>query len=146
MKARKGFSAFELLVGTFVIIMITIISVPLITNYQKTTKLRSEARELATNLRLTQQLAITEQAVYNLKIADGFDSYSIVKSTNGELIKEIFFDPEVNIATTTGFTTSSIQFNGAGGVLEAGSVILINTKNASSTVEIKPSGYVQVSD
>lgn len=136
----------ELLVALGVIILISLISMPLLINYQKTSKLRSEARVLATNLRLTQQLAITEQTVYQLKLFTLTDSYQIVNSETSDIIKDITFDSEVSIDAITGVTDDTVQFNPTGAALETGTIYLANTKNEISTIEIKPSGYVQISE
>ena len=55
-------------------------------------------------------------------------------------------NPEVTIDGITTLSTSSVQFNGGGGAIEVGTISLTNTKNQTSTIEIKPSGYVQITD
>ena len=142
----KGFTAIELLVVLGIIIIISLVSIPLLANYQKTTKLRSEARVLATNLRLTQQLAITEQTIYHLKLFPETNIYQIINSETSAVTKEVELDSEITINEITGFTDNTVQFNATGGTLEIGNIILTNTKNATSTLEIKPSGYVEIID
>lgn len=141
---RKGFSVIELSVVLGVIVLISLISIPLLVNYQKTTKLRSEARILTTNLRLTQQLAITEQNIYNLQLFPLTNSYQIINSKTSEVAKNITLDAEVSINEINGFTDNKIQFTPTGAVLEIGSITLINTKYESSIIQIKPSGYVEL--
>jgi prepilin-type N-terminal cleavage/methylation domain-containing protein len=143
---KSGFSAVELLVVVGIIALISLISIPLLLNYQKTTKLRSEARVLATNLRLTQQLAITEQTIYNLELFLSTDSYQVINSETSEVIKDVTLDSEVSIYEVNDFTGNTIQYNSTGGVLETGSIVLTNTKNETSTLQIKFSGYVEISE
>lgn len=146
LKKDGGFSVAELVVALGIIVLISLVSLPLLINYQKTTKLRSEARALATNLRLAQQLAVTEQNIYNLKFLSSTDSYQIINSETSEIIKEVELDSEVSINEINGFTNNTIQFTSIGGVIETGNIILINTKNEISTIQIKPSGYVEISE
>src|SRR3989344_9074096 len=141
---KKGFTIVEVLVVIGIIYLMAFVSIPLFNNYQKTTKLKSEARLLATNLRLTQQLAITEQNIYTFQLFPLNNNYQIINSASSEVVKDVTLDSEVTIATTTGLTSSAAQFNPTGAAIETGFIYLINTKNQTSTIEIKPSGYVQV--
>ncbi|MBI3290875.1 hypothetical protein HYZ76_01175 [Candidatus Falkowbacteria bacterium] len=141
---KKGFSITELIVVIGVITLISIISVPLFINYQKTTKLRNEARLMATNIRYAQQLAITEQNIYNFKLYTSTNSYQITNNETSEIILDISLDEEVTIDEINSFTDNTIQFNPTGAVLETGYISLTNSKNQFSTLEIKPSGYVDI--
>ncbi len=141
---KNGFSIIELLTILGIIGIISLITIPLFINYQKTSKLKNEARLLATNLRLTQQLAITEQNVYYLKLSPASNKYQIINSKTESIIKEVNLNTEVSIETITGFTDDKIQFTATGGVIEIGSIVLTNTVNEISTLQIKPSGYVEI--
>ena len=145
-KNLKGFTTFELIVGASIIILITLVSLPLLTSYKKTTALRNEARLLATNLRLTQQLAVSEQIIYSLDLKYEPDSYEIINPSSGKIIKTVQLNQAVNFSQITGLSTSTVQFTGAGAALETGTIELSNGLNQISTLEIKPSGYVQVTD
>jgi len=113
---------------------------------QKNTKLKSEARVLATNLRLTQQLAVTEQKIYQLKLFPLTKKYQIVNSETSNVNKEVNLDTEVSISQISGLTNDLVSFNPTGGVAETGSITLTNTRSQISTINIKPSGYVEVID
>ncbi|OGY43142.1 MAG: hypothetical protein A3J62_03520 [Candidatus Buchananbacteria bacterium RIFCSPHIGHO2_02_FULL_38_8] len=142
-RKKDGLSVVELVVTLLIISLITVISIPLFVNYQKTTKLRSEAQLLATNLRLAQQLAITEQIIYDLVLLPDVNKYQIVNSETSQINKTVTLNPEVSINEINGFSANTIRFNPIGGVIEDGYIILVNTRNAASTIQIKPSGYVQ---
>ncbi len=141
---QKGFSLIELSVVLSIITLITMISIPLFVNYQKNTKLRSEARILVTNLRLTQQLAVTEQIVYNLTIYPSDNEYKIINSQTSEINKTVELNPEVTINAVNNLTDNTVSFNPTGAVAQSGDIVLINTRNETSTIQIKPSGYVQI--
>lgn len=146
MKKEKGVSIVELTVVLAIIVLLTVVAIPLFNNYQKTTMLKSEARVLATNLRLAQQLAITEQVVYQVKLFTETKSYQIIKSSTAQVIKTVNLDNGIRINEITGLTGNLVQFTTTGGAIESGSIALTNTQNQTSTIQIKPSGYVQISD
>lgn len=142
----KGFTTFEMLVVIGIIGLISLITIPLYVNYQKSTKLQSEARILATNLRLAQQLAITEQNIFNVKLLPFTGTYQIIRDKTSEIIKEVELDSEVSINQIDDLTNNTVQYNPTGAAFETGFVYLINTRNETSTIEIKPSGYVSISE
>lgn len=144
MKKIYGFSLIEIMVVLAIVSLLSLISAPLLTNYQKSSKLQNETRLLATNLRLAQQLAITEQNIYFLSLDPTVSIYQIINSKNNSVIKEVQLNSEVVIYEINGFTENKVQFNSTGGVLETGSVSLANSKNKISTLEIRPSGYVKI--
>jgi Tfp pilus assembly protein FimT len=143
---RRGFGVVELLIVVGVIGLLSIISMPFLINYQKTTKLQSESRLLATNLRFAQQLAITQQNVFNLVAIPATNSYQITNSSTSELIKTVELDDEVSIVEITDLNNNTVQFTPTGSVIHPGSITLVNSHSETSTVAIKPSGYVEITD
>lgn len=134
----------ELLVVLGVIVLVSVVTLPLFLNYQKSAKLKNEAQLLVTNLRLAQQLAITKQVDHQIKLFPLTDSYQMINAQTSQIIRDITLDSEVSIDNVTGLTDDTVQFNAIGGALEVGSITFINTKNSTTTVQIKPSGYAQI--
>lgn len=145
-KTRRGFTLIEISVVSSIIALLALVTIPALLNYQKTSKLRNEARLLATNLRYAQQLAITEQNIYQLKLLPDSSSYQIINETSGAVIKTVQLLSEVRISEIDNLTSDIVKFNPTGAAAEVGYIYLANTKNQTSTIEIKPSGYVQVTD
>lgn len=145
-KKGAGFTIVELMVVISVITLLSLITIPILASYQKTTKLRSEARILATDLRLAQQLAITEQNIYNLSVDTVNNKYQIVNQNTSTVVKTFNFSKEVTISAVATLTGNTVKFNPTGAVLEVGSITLTNTKGQTVTVGIKPSGYVEISE
>lgn len=143
---KFGFTAVEMLVTLGVVALISVISIPLLVNYQKTSKLRNEGRALSTNLRLAQQLAITEQNIYEVQFDLLNNRYLIVNTADNETFKTVNLDPEVEINDVTGLTDNKVSFNPTGAVAETGLIYLTNSKSQTTTIEIKPSGYVKLTD
>lgn len=143
---RKGFGIVEVLIVAAVIGLLTVVSMPLLINYQKTSKLHSEARLLATNLRYAQQLAIGQQNVFNVVFIPVSDSYKIINSSTSQIIKQVSLDSEVSISTTTSLTNDTVQFTPTGATIQPGSVSLTNSRHQTSTINIKASGYVEITE
>ncbi|MDD5032470.1 MAG: hypothetical protein PHR36_05560, partial [Patescibacteria group bacterium] len=84
-------------------------------------------------------------AVYLVELDSGSDSYQILKggvaTTN---IKTVEFDSSVNFQQITGLTENQVVFNFYGGVSESGQIILVNTNGKTATINVKPSGYIQL--
>lgn len=141
---KKGYTLIELSIVISIIALLALITIPILANYQKTAKLRNEARLFATNIKYAQQLAITEQNIYSVKIFTISNSYQIVNEGTSSIIKDVTFDTAVTIGEINSLTNDTIQFNPTGAAVETGNIALINAKNQTSTVEIKPSGYVEI--
>ena len=149
LKKNKGFTLMELIVVCGIIALMSAISIPYLRKYQPSLKLSAESKELAGNLRLAQQLTITEQVPYQILFNFSGNSYSLLRliaPSTTETISTINLDPEVAFQSITGLTGNLVQFNSYGAVSEAGDVILINTNGKTQSILIKPSGYVQVTN
>ncbi|MFA6322314.1 MAG: hypothetical protein WCX71_02440 [Candidatus Buchananbacteria bacterium] len=143
---KSGISLIETLTVIGIITLITLVSVPSFLNYQKGSKLRGESRILATNIRYAQQLAITTQNIFLVRLfaQDDNSHYQIINAGTDEVIKDVKLDSETKISSVVGITDNTIHFISTGGVVEAGEIYLANTINQTSTLRIKPSGYVQI--
>lgn len=144
--AKHGFSLTELIVSIAIMTLLTLLSLPLLNNYKKISALRNETHLLATNLRLTQQHAVTEQVVYKLEITPNIGQYQIINTVTNDVITTTTLDPLVSITSITGLTNNAAQFTPTGGAIETGSIILSSANAATTSVSIKPSGYVEVSE
>jgi len=135
----------EILVVFGVIALLATISIPYLKKYQPNLKLNATARDLTADLRYAQQLTVTEQATYLVDLDLDGDSYQILKGGIATTtIKTVEFDPSVSFQQIIGLTDNQVVFNFYGGVSESGQVILVNTNNKTATINIKPSGYIQL--
>ena len=144
-KKNSGFTLVEMLAVLGIVILITLVSIPSFTGFQRSQKLKNQTGELAADLRLAQQYAISEQVVYNVVFnpSHTINSYQIIKSSTGAVVKTITLDREVRISEITGLANNTVQYVDTGGVVLAGTVYLVNTQNQTTTLRIKPSGYVE---
>ena len=145
LKENQGALIIDILVGLAIIALLSTISLPYLKKYQPNLKLNSTARNLTADLRYAQQLTITEQVVHKVSFNLANDQYQILKvNTATTTIKTVAFEPEVSYQQVTGLTDNMVVFNYYGGVSESGQVRLINTNGSTATINIKPSGYVQL--
>ena len=138
---KKGFTLLEITAVIAIIGILAAISLPVYQQLKPTLKLNAEARQLASDLRSAQQMAITEQINYLVVINPAENSYAIVKST-GQTAQSRSLD-DVSFYAIAGLTDNTAEFTATGAAEESGTIILTNGEDAK-TVEIKPSGYVKI--
>lgn len=144
-KNQGGSLLLDLVVSLGIIALISTISLPYFKKYQTNLKLNGAARELTTDLRYAQQLTIGQQAVHLLEMDLATDSYQILRSgVATTTVKAVTLDPAVSFQQITGLDSNRVVFNSYGGVSQAGQIILVNTNGITATINIKPSGYVEL--
>ena len=146
---NRGTLLMNIVVVCGIIAMMTAIAIPFLKRYEPNLKLNSNAREIASNLRLAQQLTITEQVTHLIFFNTTNHSYSLLRlpAPNAtSTLATIFLDSEVGFQSVTGLTDNLVRFNSYGAVSEGGDVNLINSNGKTVSVFIKPSGYVQLSN
>ncbi len=144
-KKNQGSLLLNVLVSFGIIALMATISIPYIRQYQPNLKLNATARDLTADLRYAQQLTVTEQVAYLVDFDLDNDSYQILKSgVATPTIKTVEFDSSVNFQQITGLSNNQVVFNFYGGVSESGQIILVNTNGKTATINVKPSGYVQL--
>lgn len=135
----------DLLITVGIIILLSTLAIPYLKKYQPNLKLNAAARDLTTDLRYAQQLTITEQKVYQVVFDFATDEYQIQKiDTATTIIKTVAFESEISIKQINDLTDNKVIFNYYGGVSQAGQIVLTNTNNVDATINIKPSGYIQL--
>lgn len=137
----------DLVVAIGIIALLSTLAIPYLRKYQPNLKLNAAARALTTDLRYAQQLTVTEQKIHLVDFDLAQDKYDILKIDSATTtIKSVDLDPEISFQEITGLANNQAVFNYYGGVSQAGTVILTNTNNIDATVNIKPSGYIQLQE
>ena len=135
----------ELLVVLGIIALLATITVPYLKKYQPNLKLNATARDLTSNLRYAQQLTVTEQKIHLVSFDLANDRYDILKiDVATTTVKTVVLDSEVSFKQINDLTNNEVVFNFYGGVSQSGQIILTNTNNVDATINIKPSGYIQL--
>ncbi|MFH1353829.1 MAG: prepilin-type N-terminal cleavage/methylation domain-containing protein, partial [bacterium] len=146
LERSEGLTLAELLVVIAIIGILALASMPVFKNFQPSLQLRSAARDLISDLRHVQQLSITEQLEYCLKILPIEKKYQIFQCGEAEITEEKSFPEKIKTVTVSGFTGDEVSYNPYGAVAEEGSILLENSRGETKTVLVKISGFVKVSD
>ncbi|MEK7067433.1 MAG: GspH/FimT family pseudopilin [Patescibacteria group bacterium] len=143
--SQIGFSLLQLLAVIGIIVIMSAIAIPTLRHYEPSIKLKAESRQLASDLRYAQQLTVTEQKIYYLEIDLIGRRYLLVKQeTPASPLKTVSLTEGISWQTVSGFDNNRIVFNSYGAVSQAGQIVLTNTQGDSYTINVKPSGYVQL--
>lgn len=142
---RSGFTAAEVVAVVAVLAIIITVSFPSFNSLRARYILGGDAKLLAADLRYTQQLSVTEQTPYELRLEPVNHSYTIVKLGTPEVIhKTITMDNSVTIVDPTGLTNNQVNFNAAGAPSVNGDIILEQTDGYTATISVRPSGFIKV--
>lgn len=135
----------DLLVVLGIIALLSTLTIPYLKKYQPNLKLNATARNLTADLRYAQQLTITEQKVHLVNFNMANNKYDILRiGTATTTVKTVNLDSEIGFKEITGLTNNQVAFNFYGGVNQSGQVVLNNKNNLTATINIKPSGYIQL--
>jgi len=146
-KLNAAFTSTELLIFISLVGILVLIGIPAFRTYRPSLELSGTVRELVSDLRYAEQLAVTEQVNYGVRFSSSTDKYQIIKfGATEEIIEEKTFPSTVSFDKITGLTGDEAIFNPYGAVQESGIIILINTKNSTTSIDIRPSGFVKVTD
>ena len=145
-QSQKGFTLIEMLVVIGIIAIVGAISFPVYQNMRPNITLNTATRDLATDMRYGQQLAVTEQLVYNVIFNTGASSYEIRKDSDNDLILSKILPSGITFYSITELTGNTAKFTATGAAVEPTAIILASNGSKQSTIEIKPSGYVKISN
>lgn len=144
-KKTKGFTLIEILVTIAIIAVLVGITIPVFRSFQPTLQLSGTVRALASDLRYTQQMAVTEQINYCLQLFLLEKKYQIVQCGQTQPILEKTLPDEI-VSFSANFTNNEVEFNPYGAVKEDGIITLENSKSQTKTIEVKPSGFVKITE
>lgn len=146
LKIRKGgFTLMEIMVIIGIMIILTSTSWVAIASYQPTMTLNAASRDLVSDLRLAQQLSVSEQINHGVFINTITKQYQLDRFS---AVTETLFlknlPSSISFCGINGLVNDYVIFNPYGSVIMAGSICLSNIKGQTKNIEIKPSGFVKI--
>jgi len=140
----NGLTLAELLVVIAIIALASAITVPFYRVIAMNLDLSAAARDLASDLRYAQQLAVTTQVNHQVIFTLANNSYDLKNSGSNAIVKSRIIKSPITILSITGLPGNTVTFNSTGAATSTGIITLTNPNNRTSTIEIKPSGYVKI--
>jgi len=136
----------EILVVISILGILFLISIPVFKSFQPTLQLNGVVRNLVSDLRYTQQLAVTEQFDYCLQFFST-EKYQIIQCGGTQPVKEIFLPEEIiELIINPALSNNEIRYNPYGAVKESAAITLKNSKDKTKIVEVRPSGFVRTTE
>lgn len=147
-KNQKGAALLmDVLISMGIIIFIAALSTPYFRQYKTNMVLIGTARDLTADLRLAQQSTVTEQVVYLLEFNTIERKYSVEKmGAATTTVKTVALPEGVDFQSISPGLEDKVIFNSFGAVNQSGQIVLVATDDSRiATINIKPSGYVELS-
>lgn len=139
----KGFTLIEIVVAICIVSILAGFGFNLFYGSQPNLKLSGAARDMLTDLRYTQQMAISQQINCGIRFDDTENKYQIIRfSQPEETVKTVYLPAGIGYDSIS-FSNSQVKFNIYGAATEAGSVILDNLTETTE-INVKPSGFVKI--
>jgi len=143
---KKAFTLMEILIVISIFGILFLISIPVFKSFQPTLQLNGVVRNLVSDLRYTQQLAVTEQFDYCLQFFST-EKYQIIQCGGTQPVKEIFLPEEIiELIINPALSNNEIRYNPYGAVKESAAITLKNSKDKTKIVEVRPSGFVRTTE
>jgi Tfp pilus assembly protein FimT len=140
----KAFTILELILIIAILGIMVSVSLFAILNLIPSLKIDSASRDLITDLRYAQELALSQQIDYSVYFMTSTQEYKIIKKTSPQeeiLTKKL---PSGIYFKEIDFLNNEVIFNLYGAVKEAGKVILENQNGKEVTIQISPSGFSKI--
>lgn len=135
----------NILVGIGIFALLSALSLPYLRNYQIGMKLDGVAKNLTGDLRLAQQLTITEQATHIIDMDTAGNSYALLRlGPATTTVKTVVLPSDITFDEISPALEEKVVFNSYGGVSQSGQIVLKNQEEKTSIINIKPSGYIEL--
>ncbi len=146
-KKNTALTLIEILVAISIIMILASMVFININNYQSTIDLNGITRELVSDLRYAQELAVAQQVKHGIQFFVNEKKYQIIKYGTEEIvIKEKELPQTVSFYSIDGLSLNRVRFNSYGAVEESGQVVLINENSVKRTIDIRPSGFIETGE
>ena len=145
LRNQKGALLVETIAAIGILTMLSLLAMPLLQRYRSNLDLNGISKDLTSDLRLAQQLTISEQNIHLIQFDTAAKNYSLLKlSPATTTVKSISLPAGTSYQAIDSNLNNQVRFNSFGGVSQSGKIVLINTLSKTATINIKPSGYVEL--
>lgn len=142
---NRGFTLIEILAVISVFICLAGFSFTALRALMPSLRISSAVRELVSDLRLAQSLALSEQVNYGVILNTVDNSYQFVcYGTSTFYFGQKQLGQGMVFGQVSGLTGDEAVFNPYGAAKEQGEIIITNAAGDSKTIDIRPSGFVKI--
>ncbi len=144
MKNQRGFGVLELLLALAIMVILVVAALPNLQRYLGQRDLQQTARLLSTDLRLTQQYAVTQHEAYRLQYVGAAANYTLLRVSDGTVVKQV--DLPATVVITNTFTSDRAEFAATGAPVQSGMFCLTDGTGVLK-VDVQPAtGRAQITE
>jgi type II secretory pathway pseudopilin PulG len=145
-ETNAGLSYLEVLIAFSILTVLVAIGLPRLDAYRSLLNLRQAGRRVAGDLRLAQQMAISQETNYRWVYSAGSPpKYTIVKASDSTVVRDVEFPEDITL--TTGPTGYTPEYTPTGAPLAPGGLCLTEPRGNGLTLSIKAgTGRVHLQD
>ncbi len=144
MRTQRGFAVLELMLALAIMGLLAVVALPSLQRYMAQRDLQQTARQLGTDLRLTQQYAVTQNEPFRLAYVAASAQYSLLRVSDGTLVKQVGVPSTLSISST--FTSDRVDFTATGAPVQSGA-FCVSDGTAILMVDVQPgTGRAQIAE
>lgn len=134
----------ELIIATSIVVIVAGITATFLRQTQPASTLSSASLAVTSDIRYASEGSVATQINHQVRFNLGTGNYTLVILENPErIIKTVTLDPALTF-TYSSLPQYTAEFNALGAVTQSGTVTLQHSNGIYQTIDIRPSGYVQI--
>ncbi len=142
---QKGLTLIELMTIIGILAILALLSMPFLRSFVPSIQLSGATRDLIADLRYAEQLSVTEQIEHGIRFSSSTNAYQLIKYGEPETeIQSKILPEKISFYSISGFTNDEVKFNPYGAARETGLIILENSNNATTAIDVRPSGFIKI--
>ncbi len=144
---NQGMTLIEIVTLIGVIAIVAGITVYSFSYISPSIKLSQDSKQIVADLRKVQQLAVTEQKNHLIRFNQTNKSYQLIRviDSSEEVLNTTSLSKGISFSSIDLDPSSfEVKFNSAGTPSSSGTITLANNKGKNKTIQIAPSGFVNI--
>ncbi len=144
MRMQRGVTVLELLLALAIMALLVVVALPSLQRYLALRDLQQTARQLGTDLRLTQQYGVTQNELFRLEYVSASAQYTLQRVSDGTVVKQVVVPATLTITST--FTSDRVDFTATGAPVQSGA-FCVSDGTAILKVDVQPgTGRAQIAE